>query len=325
MQQLYSGEDITKLFGKFIEFMNMQAVDTNPVLSEYCAEYLNHVKENYSNSYYRSCKIALNHLNNFFPERIRIRDLTLQDLEKFIIHLQTKVLKGWRVYFKNYKAMFTRAVVLGYVKENLFNRIKAKRSQELKVTTVNSDEMQLIKKHIKNKNVSDVVSLAFLTGLRISEAIYLSWQCVNFNERTIIIGSEEFTTKTRRQRIIPMTDEVHSLLVSRYPKIFSAGMNYVFAKKDGQHFTANYISHRFKRAVRKAGISEQITFHSLRHSCASNLIQRGCSIYLVKELLGHTSVVTTEIYAKGNVEALRSEMNRVINSANPSNTIARVS
>lgn len=309
---LYSSEDITKLFGKFIEFMNMQANDSNPILAEYGKEYLQHIRENNSTSYYRSCKIALNHLNNYFPERMRVRDLTIPDIEKFMIHLQSIVKRGWRVYFKNYKAMFSRAVLLGYTKENLFSRIKIRRSQELKHATVNSDELKSIKKHLKNKNVNDITDFAYQTGVRISEAIFLIWQCINFTDRTITIGSESFTTKTRRQRIIPMSDEVYGLLASRLPKIFSPS-GFVFAKKDGSRFTANYVSHRFKRAVRKAGISEQITFHSLRHSCASNLIAKGCSIYLVKELLGHSSVVVTELYSRGNVEAIRNEMNKVNN------------
>lgn len=314
--------DIAKLKA-LMKYLLAEDETINVTLSEFSNEYILYVQQNHSNSYYRSCKIALKHFNNYFPQRVRIKDLTLPDLEKFVTHLQTIVKRGWRVYLKNYKAMFSRAVLLGYVKENLFNRIKVKRSQELKVATVTAEQLQLIKKHIKNKNVGDIVSLAFLTGLRISEAIFLSWHCVNINDRTITIGSEAFTTKTRRQRIIPMTDEVHSLLVSRLPKIYSPD-GYVFAKKDDQHFTTNYISHRFKRAARKAGMSEQITFHSLRHSCASNLIQKGCSIYLVKELLGHQSVTTTEIYSHSNIEALRNEMNKAINSANP-NTIARVS
>jgi len=59
----------------------------------------------------------------------------------------------------------------------------------------------------------------------------------------------------------------------------------------------DYVSKRFKRAVRSTGLNEDIHFHTLRHSFASNLIQKGASIYVVKELLGHESISTTQIYS----------------------------
>ena len=82
-------------------------------------------------------------------------------------------------------------------------------------------------------------------------------------------------------------------------------IGYVFCKGKGVKFTGDYFSKRFKSACIKAGIDKSIHFHSLRHSFASNLAQKGVSIYKIKELLGHSSISTTEIYSHLNLDSLR--------------------
>ena len=72
---------------------------------------------------------------------------------------------------------------------------------------------------------------------------------------------------------------------------------YIFFRVVGVKLNEDFVSKQFKKAVRSAGLSEEIHFHTLRHSFASNLIQRGVSIYVVKELLGHESISTTQIYS----------------------------
>ena len=56
-------------------------------------------------------------------------------------------------------------------------------------------------------------------------------------------------------------------------------------------------SKHFKKAIRDAGLNDKIHFHTLRHSFASRLIQKGASVFVVKELLGHEDIKTTQIYS----------------------------
>ena len=58
-----------------------------------------------------------------------------------------------------------------------------------------------------------------------------------------------------------------------------------------------FISKQFKKAVRAAALNENIHFHKLRNSFASNLVQRGVNLYVVKELLGHENIKTTQVYS----------------------------
>ena len=62
-------------------------------------------------------------------------------------------------------------------------------------------------------------------------------------------------------------------------------------------FTEDFISKQLKNTVRKTNLSDDIHFHTLRHSFASILVQRGVSLYIVKELLGHEDIKTTQVYS----------------------------
>ncbi len=79
----------------------------------------------------------------------------------------------------------------------------------------------------------------------------------------------------------------------------------MFCKSTGEKYTGDYFTKRFKRASKQVGIDKAIHFHSLRHSFASNLVQKGVSLYSVKELLGHSTISTTEIYSHLNLDTLR--------------------
>jgi site-specific recombinase XerD len=114
-------------------------------------------------------------------------------------------------------------------------------------------------------------------------------------------------------RIIPLNDTSLYLLQSRQGKDASG---YVFSL-NGKPIFADWITHLFKRYVRAANLSNQdIHFHSLRHSFASWLAQDGTSVYVIKDLLGHSDVKTTQIYSHLQPESLHSEVNKISVSMN---------
>jgi integrase/recombinase XerD len=111
-------------------------------------------------------------------------------------------------------------------------------------------------------------------------------------------NSNSFTTKNKKERIVPINKTLYNILIKRYPKIIDIKLNdYVFYRVKGISLNSFYVSKSFKKAVRKSGLDERIHFHSLRHSFASGLVQRGVSLYVVKELLGHQDITTTQIYS----------------------------
>jgi len=309
----FSIDDIEKLkvLLSIIPSQDQKEVVTLRVFAE---EYSNLIKENRSAGYYKSVIASLKHLTDYFSNQRPIHSLGLKDIESFVSHLQRKVVKGYRVYVKTLKAAFNKAVDWSYVKENYFLKVKLPKKQQVNPAYINEEHLELICKQVEVSVVKDFIVTAFYTGMRLNELVNLTWRNVNLNTRIITVGDEEFTTKGRNQRYIPICDEALTSILTRLnggqaqrenEKIIPIGSNYVFSKPSGEKYTGDYFSKAFKKACRAAGIDKSIHFHSLRHSFASNLAQKGVSLYTIKELLGHSSISTTEIYSHLNMDSLK--------------------
>ena len=331
-------EDIEKLralisFGKE-SISNSEGVR----LGAFAREYESFIKQSRSASYYNSVILSFNHLDKFFSQRDCklgnqkiIHSITLKEIENFVAYLQQKVKhglllkgrtgEGYRVYVRTLKAALNKAVEWGYVKENYFFKVKLPKKQKLNPAFIDKDQLARITNQIDNQTVRDIVITGFYTGMRLNELLNLTWRNVNTDNKIITVGDEEFTTKGRNQRYIPISAEVMEVLErNKLEKpnnksltvlnIADRGIRnkYVFYKSNGIRFTGNYVSKCFKAACRAAGIDKSIHFHSLRHSFASHLVQQGVSIYTIKELLGHSSISTTEIYSHLNIDTLKEAM-----------------
>jgi len=326
------------------ELMNMIGQPKEIVtLRVFAKEYSDLIKQNRSAAYYKSVGNSFKHLTDYFGLQKSIQSIGLKEVENFLSHLQRKVAKGNRVYYRTLKAAFNKAIDWGYISENYFKKVKLPKKQRVNPAYLKCEQLSVISDLIENKVIQDVVVFAFYTGMRLNEIVNLRWKNVNLETKVITVGDEEFTTKGKNQRYIPISDEaLTSILSSRQkrdklqemknatPRILriqnplyvsplkKGGENaaYVFSKPNGMRWTGDYISKKFKDACRIAGIDKAIHFHSLRHSFASNLAQKGVSLYTIKELLGHSSIATTEIYSHLNMESLKEAIGK-LNSPHP--------
>ena len=287
-------------------------------------EYLNLIKKSRSKSYYTSVNISFDHLADFLSDQFSINSIQAKDIENFLIYLQQKVKKGYRVYYRTLKAAFNKAVEWGYVNMNYFQKVKLPKRQQVNPVFINSEQLSVISDQLKNDVVKNIVVFAFYTGMRLDEIINLTWRNVDLEARIITVGDESFTTKGRNQRFIPICEEVFEILVRRKTRnvretpscvlpLKKGGeiFEYVFCKKDGSKYCGNYVSRKFKNACIAAGADQSIHFHSLRHSFASTLVQKGVPLFTIKELLGHSSISTTEIYSHLNMDSLREAVKKL--------------
>jgi integrase/recombinase XerD len=155
---------------------------------------------------------------------------------------------------------------------------------------------------------------ALLTGLRLSELLSLQWNDIDFTSKVILVrNTVTFTTKTRKNRIVPMSDELYRLLKERKEAIrFECEV--VFHNKNGGELLYTSVSQKFKKYIRRAGLNDKLHFHSLRHSFATALVSAGVSLYAVQKLLGHTTIRTTEIYSHLLPQQLHFEVNKGLHS-----------
>jgi len=153
----------------------------------------------------------------------------------------------------------------------------------------------------KNDQLLPFYFVAIHTGLRLAEMCGLKWDRIDFMNNQISVtrtrdkyGLKE-TTKTKIKRFVPMTQEVKLLLVSLFKS--SNGNPFVFLEADGTEVKYAHIYRRFHKAQTKAGITNKIRFHDLRHSFATNYMTNGGNVFELQKLLGHTDIKMTMRYA----------------------------
>jgi len=135
--------------------------------------------------------------------------------------------------------------------------------------------------------------------MRAGELVNLKWSWIDLEEGIITVrNTETFRTKSGNERIIPINDTLKIVLNKRFPKIIDISKDeYVFTKIKGIRLNVDFVSKNFKKISRKLNLNEDYHLHTIRHTFASNLVQRGVDLYTVKELLGHSDLKTTQIYS----------------------------
>ncbi len=165
----------------------------------------------------------------------------------------------------------------------------AKRPKSTPITLRREEILQILS-HINNYKHKLLIALAYGAGLRLSEVINLQVRDVQLCDRTIIVRRGKGAK--RRYTIIP--DKLWWKL-RLYVKNKEAH-NYVFESNRGGKLHSRTAQKIFKNALKKAGIEKEATFHSLRHSFATHLVDNGTNLRYVQELLGHSNIRTTQIY-----------------------------
>lgn len=134
----------------------------------------------------------------------------------------------------------------------------------------------------------DLVVVLLDTGGRYSEIANLKWSAIDIENSTINL----WRPKVRNESIIYMTSRVKAIFERRLESRLSK--EYVFTNSDGQ--PRGYAPKGIYSSFKRAGI-KNFRIHDLRHTCASRLVQAGLSLYEVANILGHTDISTTQIYA----------------------------
>ncbi|WP_374071778.1 site-specific tyrosine recombinase XerD [Corynebacterium belfantii] len=160
-----------------------------------------------------------------------------------------------------------------------------------------------------SEDLRDCALLEFLyaTGARISEAVALA-----VDDVAGIVENEgivRITGKGQKQRIVPVGDQC-LLALERYvvrgrPAMSKGKTHALFLNKRGGQLSRQSSWQILKSSAQRAGIEKDISPHTLRHSFATHLLEGGADVRVVQELLGHSSVTTTQIYTHVTADNLR--------------------
>lgn len=153
-------------------------------------------------------------------------------------------------------------------------------------------EIEKIISNINNNKHRLIVSLAYGAGLRVSEVVNMRVKDINIAELTIHI--KEAKGKKDRITVFPekMITDIQNLIAGKQ------GNNFIFESNRGGKLTTTTAQKIFEKALNKTGIQKDATFHSLRHSFATHLLENGVDVRYIQELLGHNNIRTTQRYTQ---------------------------
>ncbi len=150
-----------------------------------------------------------------------------------------------------------------------------------------------------------ILELLYATGMRVSEVVSLRVDDVNLASASVRCwgkGSKERVIPMHQQAVASIRDYVEK---GRTQLVKDADEKTLFLNMRGRPLTRQGLWLVFKEYVEKAGLSPEITPHTLRHSFATHMLDRHADLINVQKLLGHTSISTTQVYTHVSSERLR--------------------
>lgn len=226
--------------------------------------------------------------------------LKKEDIKDFLDNVEATA-RTKAHYLTVFNSFYKYLVFMDKIKSNPCDGIKAPKLERKLPTYLTNEEIAKLfnirlTKPVDYRNKA-ILEVMYATGARISEVINLELNQIDFEECIIrVVG------KGKKERIIPLDDVAIDALdnyINNYRPflIKNETCNYVFLNKNGEKISRQMIFKILKNLANKAGITKEISPHTLRHSFASNLLNNGADLRVIQELLGHENLETTEIYS----------------------------
>lgn len=318
---------------KYVRLM-ITTTDFAKYLSRFLTEYLPHERNVSTNTIasYRDAFVQyidfMKDVNNIGVDRLQLKHFTRDGITEYLKWLLET--KGCSPATRNYRlaaihsfCQYLQYAVIDHIEE--WQKILSIKAMKTAGTTLNYLTVDGIKLLLTQPNTSTwrgrrnlaLLSLMYDTGARVSEIADLTVDCVRITYEPYTI---RLFGKGRKARIVPLVNEQVSILSSymkenhlddsnratsplfyndRHEKLTREGITYILN---------TYVKNA--RAVSPDLIPERISCHSIRHSRAMHLLQAGVNLVYIRDLLGHVSIQTTDIYARSDSKAKREALEK---------------
>lgn len=243
----------------------------------------------------------------------RARPLTTLEPQMFDRYREARMSEGRKGSTVNQglarlSAMFRFAVKQGYLSNNPIRRVERADVKPKQPRWLTSNEIDRMRKMLTG-DLLDFFEVAIATGLRLSEMLNLRWdRSIGFEQNVITVWSSE-TWKPKSassHRSVPMRKEVRAIMERRYQERSSGP----FVFNGDEAWNKRFVQREFTESYKKAGI-KGANIHSLRHTFATHFRMSGGDITNLRDLLGHSSVKVTEVYAHANITHLESALDKM--------------
>ena len=248
-------------------------------------------------------------------ENIPLLELQLEHMEQFaafVIDLGigarslARILSGVRQFYQY-------LVIDGYIENNPTELVDSPRIPQHLPEVLSTAEVDILEQAIdlskwEGHRNRAIIEVLFSCGLRVSELTHLKMSNLHLDEEFIrVIG------KGSKERLVPISQrairELEFWFADRNVMNIKPGEeNYVFLNRRGHHLTRTMVLIMIKKYAQQAGIRKTISPHTLRHSFATALLEGGADLRSIQAMLGHESIVTTEIYTHLDTSSLRRQI-----------------
>ena len=219
--------------------------------------------------------------NNF---KLRIDNLTYNEICEYVLNeckdkshsFQNGLINTIKFYFEKVR----------YRKRKYYKIDRPKQFSKLPQVIDHKEIMQSIN-NINNIKHKSIISLAYSCGLRVSEVCNLKIKDIDSKRMIIKINC----SKGKKDRIVPLSQNMLFLLRKYYKQFKPKTYLFESCKEDKKYSTRSC-----QEIWKKYKINQQSTFHTLRHSCFTYLLENGVDIRIIKDIAGHNNIKTTEGY-----------------------------
>ncbi len=149
-----------------------------------------------------------------------------------------------------------------------------------------------------------LLEMLYATGLRVSELVNIKLEDINYKQQQI-----KCLTKGNKERYVTYGDyaarALNEYLNGPYKSLNKMNSPYLFLNKNGTQLTDRGVRYILDKVIKKTSLHKNISPHMIRHSFATHLLNEGCDLFTVQQLLGHASIKATQIYTHVTTDHLK--------------------
>ena len=281
------------------------------MLDRYIQKFITYLKieKNASPHTIINYQIDLREFNDSLKEK-PLEKISHTDVRLFLARMKEKKLSKRSVARKMacLRSFFRFLCREGYIKSNPATGLQTPKQERRLPIFLDVDKVvKLIESpdtsQVYGKRDRAILETLYSSGLRVSELVGLNKENVDF-----ISGVLKVFGKGKKERLAPIGDRALRAVRSYLEKLGTSKIKEkkaVFLNKSGRRMSDRAVRRVVEKYIRKTSLSEKISPHSLRHSFATHMLDRGADLRSVQELLGHANLSTTQIYTHVSTERLK--------------------
>jgi len=281
----------------------------------YINNFLNHIKNHrrYSEHTSRAYRNDLFHFADYIGEDKSIIKINKYDLHEYVTSISksisSKSLSRKVATLKSLYKFLSNEELISY---NISKSIKTPKVGKKLPNHVSIDEMEVFfKKTLNEIEISSrdlvVIDILYSTGIRVSECVSILIGDINLEKKTIkVLG------KGKKERIVVFGDGTKDNIVGYLDRASdNKSKDFLFPAQTKKNefkkksITTRTIYNIVKKYIKLVSNNEKLGPHSLRHSFATHLLQRGSDLMAIKDLLGHESLSSTQIYTHLDIKRMK--------------------